>query len=453
MAVFTLLLALLAGCIAPITPEVATPAAQEEATVQPSEEATQEPTEESMEEGTAEPTEEPNEEATAEPTEEPAEEGNTSDTGVKQYAYVGSYTRGAPGGWSDAAEAKHPEGVYVYDFDPVTGNMTPIQTVPSDNPSYVAIDHAENNLYVTNEISDYEGEEAGSIEAYSIDPDTGELTLINRQAIDTIPAQSAVDPTDSYVVVANYVGGTFQLLPIADDGSLGEVISTIEETGSGPNEERQEAPHPHSVVFDPSGQYIATADLGNDMVQIFTIKDDELVKVDGVTVEPGSGPRHVAFDPSGTHLYVVTELSAQVLVFPFDSNTGELGEQIQSISTVSEDYPADADRSTAEIMVHPTGKFLYNSNRKASDHPDSDSIVAYSIDPDTGELTVISHTTEGINFPRAFTIDPSGRWLYALNQKGDTIVQYDINLDTGELTPTGLVVDSPVPVSIAFRTK
>jgi 6-phosphogluconolactonase len=443
--------------------EEAAEEATEEATAEATEEATEEPTEEAMEEATAEATEEPTEEATEEaveeadeeatptPTEEAEEEASAAGTGSGQYAYVGTYTRGAPGGWSDVAEASPPEGVYVFAFDPETGDMTLIQTVPSENPSFVAIDHAQDNLYVVNEIADYEGEEAGSIEAYAIDAATGELTLLNRQAIDIIPAHLAVDPTDSFVVIANYSGGSFQLLPIAEDGSLEEVSSTIEQTGSGPNTSRQESPHPHSVVFDPSGSYIATADLGIDMVQIFQIDGDQLVEVSSATVEPGSGPRHVAFDPDGEFLYLINELTSDIYVFPFDASTGELGEAIQTISTVAEDFPPE--KSTAEIMVHPSGRFLYASNRKHTDHPDADAIVAYSIDEESGELTLIGHTTEGIAFPRAFNFDPTGTWLYALNQKGDTIVQFEIDQETGELTATGLVIETPVPVSLVFKTE
>jgi 6-phosphogluconolactonase (cycloisomerase 2 family) len=498
LAILVLALAMLSGCTTQGTPEAAPPAAEatatsaegtaeeaaEEATEEPAEEveeeATEEPAEEATEEteeeataeateeaaeeeaeATVEATEEATEEATAEATEEAAEEATPAATeeaaeeasteGAGQYAYVGTYTRGAPGGWSDAAEATHPEGVYVFEFDPETGGMTPIQTVPSENPSFVAIDHAQDNLYVTNEIADYEGAEAGSIEAYSIDDATGELTLINRQTIDIIPAHLAVDPTDSFVVIANYSGGSFQLLPIGDDGGLEEVSSTVEQEGSGPNTARQEAPHPHSVVFDPSGSYIATADLGNDMVQVFQIEGDQLVEVDSMTVEPGSGPRHVAFDPDGEFLYVLNELTSDIYVFPFDSSSGELGDAIQTIGTVSEDFPPE--KSTAEIMVHPSGKFLYASNRKHTEHPEADAIVAFRIDEETGELTLIGHTTENIAFPRAFNFDPTGTWLYALNQKGDSIVQFEINQETGELTPTGTTIDTPVPVSIVFKTE
>jgi 6-phosphogluconolactonase (cycloisomerase 2 family) len=455
------LLLLLAACApapAADTGTVTEAPAAAEATAAPTEaamaEATAEPTEEAMAEATAEPTEEPAEEAVAEataaPTEEPAEEA-AAEMGGATFAYVGTYTRGAPGGWSDAAEAQNPEGIAVFAVDGATGDMTPVQTVPSDNPSFVAIHPSHDYLYVTNEIADFEGAEAGSIEAYSIDDATGELTLINRIAIGSIPAQLVVDPTGSYIVIANYVGGSFQLLSINEDGSLGEVLSTVEQSGSGPNTDRQEAPHPHAVAFDPSGNYIATADLGTDQVQIFEIVDDELVLVDGTTVAPGSGPRHVAFHPNGNFLYVINELTAMISVFEFNADDGTLGEEIQSISTVDADFPEH--KSTAEIMVHPSGRFLYGSNRKFEDHPQADAIVGFSIDEATGMLTLIGHTTENIQFPRAFNFDPTGTWLYALNQKGDSIVQFEISQETGELTPTGVIIDTPVPVSLVFKTQ
>jgi 6-phosphogluconolactonase (cycloisomerase 2 family) len=273
--------------------------------------------------------------------------------------------------------------------------------------------------------------------------------LLNRvSSAGSIPAHLMVDPTGSHLVVGNYVGGTFALLPINADGSLGEATSVVQQTGSGPHD-RQEAPHPHAVMFDPSGTYIATADLGTDQVQVFRIEDDQLVQVSETKVAPGSGPRHVAFHPNGTVLYVINELTATVTAFEFDAASGALGAEIQTIGTVPADFPEH--KSTAEIMVHPSGKFLYGSNRKFEDHPLADAIVAFRIDEASGKLTLIGHTTEGILFPRGFNFDPTGTWLYALTQKGDTIVQLAIDQETGELSPTGVVVAAPVPVSIVFK--
>lgn len=368
---------------------------------------------------------------------------------AKQFAYVGAYTRNAPGGWTYAPDAKRSEGIVVYEVDSKTGDFTHVQTVASDNPSFFAIHPSQDTLYAVNEIDDYDGKESGSIEAFAIDPTTGKLTLLNRQPIGTIPAHLAVDPTGKYVAVANYMGGTFQLLPIAEDGSLEPVSSTIKQSGSGPTK-RQYEPRPHSVTFDPSGRYIITTDLGTDQIQVFQIEGDQLVEVAATKVAPGSGPRHVAFHPTQKLFYVLNEIGATISLFPFDASSGQVGAEVQTISAVPEDFPEK--RSTAEIMVHPSGNIVYSSNRKISEHPVADAIVAYRIDGETGELTLIGHTTEGIQMPRAFTLDPTAKWLYALNQKGDSIVRFEIDPESSALTSTGVVAETPVPVAIVFKT-
>ena len=361
--------------------------------------------------------------------------------------YVGTYTRGAPGGWSALANVNHPEGVTVFAVGAGMGDLQWVQTVASDNPSFVAMHPSERFLYVLNEIADYEGAEKGSLEAYAIDDETGELTLINRVSVGSIPAQLVVSPGGDYLAVATYIGGTYELFPISEDGSLGEASSVVQQEGSGPHE-RQEAPHVHAVAFDPSGTYLAGADLGTDTVKIFTYADGELVEVSAATVAPGSGPRHLAFHPNGTQLYVINELTATIVVFAFDPASGALGAELQTIATVPQNFPAH--KSTAEILVHPSGKFLYGSNRKFEDHPLADSIVAYSID-ESGLLRLIGFTTHGIAFPRGFSIDPTGRWLYAMGQKSDAIVQFYIDPNSGALLPTGFSTTAMVPVSMAFK--
>ncbi len=317
----------------------------------------------------------------------------------------------------------------------------------------MALHPAQPFLYAVNETDDYEGEASGAVEAYAIDPATGALSFLNRQSAEGLwPAHLAVDPTGEFAVLADY-SGPFVVLPIGDDGQLEPASDTVQNTGSGPNEERQEAPHPHAVVFDPAGQYLATADLGIDTVQVFRLDSSGLLEpVSEASLAPGAGPRHLAFLPDGRFLYVMNELNATVTVFAYDAASGMTGDEIQTAPSVPEDF-ADAKRS-AEIAVDPSGKFLYASNRGADDAtaPVANSIVGFTIDQASGELTLIDYFTEGIDFPRNFTIDPTGTWLYACNQQGDSIVQFAIDQETGQLSATGQVTETPTPVCIVFTT-
>ena len=218
----------------------------------------------------------------------------------------------------------------------------------------------------------------------------------------------------------------------------------MKNVGTGPNKDRQEAPHPHSVVFAPDGRFIAAADLGIDKVQTFRLVNGGLERVSEASVVSGAGPRHLAFSHDGKTLYVIAELNATATVLACDPATGKIGETLQTISTEPPGY--SGPHSTAEIAVHPSGRFLYGTNRGAQ------SIVGYRIYPATGKLLVIGFASQGVNYPRNFVIDPNGKWLYVANQKADNIVQFEINPETGELRPTGQVTLSITPVAMVFRT-
>jgi len=369
----------------------------------------------------------------------PAATTTAADAAGPSFVYVGSYTKDPPGGGSN-----NPVGVSVFKFDPADGELAPVQQVRSANPSFLALHPSQQYLYVINEIDDYEGQKTGSVEAYVIDPKTGMITLLNRQSVGgPIPAHLTVDPSRRYLIVANYIGGNFVVLPIGADGRLGPVSSELKDSGSGPDKVRQEAPHPHDVVFDPAGHFIAAADLGIDTVQTFRLSNGALTRVGAASLAPGAGPRHIAFHLSGKVFYVVAELNATVTAFAYDPATGQIGKALQTISTEPSGYAGP--HSTAEIAVHPSGKFLYASNRGYN------SIIGYRIDPETSLLSVIGHAKKDVSFPRNFAIDPSGRWLYVANQKGDSIVQFAVNAETGELRPTSHVTASITPVAIVFR--
>ena len=368
--------------------------------------------------------------------------------GEARFAYVGTYTTNPPGGGGPLPAV----GIAV--FRVAADALTLVQAVPSANPSFLAVHPTQRFLYATNEIDDYGGQKTGSVEAYAIDQATGMLTLLNRQATGgPIPAHLAVAPDGRTLVIANYVGGNFVALPLGADGALGPVTNAIQHTGSGPNTDRQEAPHPHCVAFDPAGRYIASADLGIDTIQVFRLDAaGRLVVVGEAKTAPGAGPRHLAFNPDGRFLYVVSELNATITVFPYAAATGTLGQALQTLSTVPANFVGT--RSTAEIVVHPSGKFLYNSNRGQPDAttPEANAIVGYAIDGATGKLTLTGYTTAGIKYPRNFAIDPTGTWLYACNQQADTIVPFRIDAATGRLTATGQVTPTPTPVCLVFAS-
>ncbi|MDD7984995.1 lactonase family protein [Lentisphaera marina] len=366
-----------------------------------------------------------------------------------RFAYVGSYTRGAPGGWSSAADTKPPTGISVYSVNPGVGDLKLIQTVKSENPAFVVVHPNQNHLYVLNEINDYQGKKKGfgSIEAWKINDKTGKLTFLNRVATAIIPAQIAVSPKGNFLAVATYMGGTYEILPIEGNGRLMDASSVLSQSGTGPHH-RQKIPHPHAVHFSPCEKWLLGADLGNDMIKVFQIQGDQLKEISSTKLIAGSGPRHLYVHPDGSVIYVINELNATITVLDFDSTTGKIGKELQTVTTVPQDFPSE--KSTAEIIVHPSGKFLYGSNRKFEDHPLADSIVTYRIGKDK-KLKLIDYTTEGIKFPRTFMIDPSGTWLYVMNQKGDTIRQYTISPESGKLHFTGFEIPCKVPVSMTFK--
>jgi 6-phosphogluconolactonase len=387
--------------------------------------------------------------AAPDPASSPVPAAAATPVAASQFAYVGADSRTAATEGADAATT----GISVFAVNPEDGALSLVQTLASDNAFFFAFDPTGNFLYAVNVIGDYDGGDTGSVEAYAVDRATGMLTFINRQSSGgAVAAHLSVDPSGRYLVVANYNGKNFVLLPINEDGSLEPVSSEVVIEGSGPNEARQDMSHPHAVTFDPAGKFIAGADLGVDKVFIFQINAESgtLEQVSEASTAAGAGPRHVAFNAEGTLLYVVNELDATIAVFAYDSATGTIGELIQTISTVPD--PFEGTKSTAEIFIHPSGKFLYNSNRGQPDTttPEGDAIVVFSVDPETGELTLLQHMTEQIGVPWSFAFDASGAWLYAANYDGNSVTQYAIDQNSGALTFTGNAVETPRPFVIVM---
>lgn len=367
-----------------------------------------------------------------------------------QFAYVASDSRSQ---MVDGTPVAEPIGISVYSIDPATGALSSIQTLPSDNSFFFAFDPDQSHLYAVQVIGDYNGGTNGSVEAYARDAETGLLTFLNRvDSGGAVSAQPAVDPSGKWVVVANYSGANVTVFPINEDGSLGEMSSEVKREGTGPNAERQDQSRPHAAVFDPDGNFVAVADLGTDSVVTYAFDPatGTLTEASSVQSQPGSGPRHIAFNADGTIMYVVNELDATINVYAYDAATGAIGELLQSVSTVPE--PFEGVKSTAEIGIHPSGRFLYNTNRGFEDTvtPEGDAIVAWAINPDDGTLTLIGHTTEEIGQSWSFAFDTGGANLFAANYTDGTITQFAVDQETGALTFTGNRTEVPFPFAIAI---
>jgi 6-phosphogluconolactonase len=349
--------------------------------------------------------------------------------------YVGTYTGG---------ESK---GIYRLELNPATGELKQLgATGGVTNPSFLAIHPSQRFLYAVGEVTDFDGGKGGGVSALSIDPKSGELTLLNQQSsIGGGPCHLVVDKLGKNVLAANYGGGSVCVLPIGEDGRLAKASSFVQHKGSSVDPKRQEAPHAHSINLDAANRFAFAADLGLDKVLVyrFDAQQGKLTPNDppAARVKPGSGPRHFAFHPAGRHAYVINEMSCTVTAFDYNADKGVL-EPIQTIATLPR--PVERGDSTAEVQVHPSGKFLYGSNRGHN------SIAIFAIAPDSGKLTALGHqSTEG-KMPRNFGIDPTGSFLLAANQDSGTIVVFRIDPETGKLTPTGHKIDVPKPVCVKF---
>ena len=351
--------------------------------------------------------------------------------------YIGTYTNTTS------------KGIYVSRLDLAQGTLTaPVLAAESDNPSFLAVHPTRDWLYAVNEIGTYEGKPSGSVSAFAFDRDSGTLTPINRQAsVGGGPAHLTVDHGGRNVLVANYGGGSVAVLPVGADGALKPASVFVQHTGSSVNPTRQKGPHAHSVIVDKSDRFAYVADLGLDKIMIYQLDAAKgaLVAADPAfaAATPGAGPRHFAIHPQQRFAYVINELEHTVTAYTRDSGRGSLT-ALQTISTLPADVKALPSYSTAEVLVHPTGRFLYGSNRG------HDSIAVFSIDQATGRLTFVETVATEGSTPRGFGIDPSGAFLIAGNQRSDSVVVFRINPETGRLTPTGSKIAVGAPVSVKF---
>jgi 6-phosphogluconolactonase len=334
------------------------------------------------------------------------------------------------------------ESIYTLRMDPASGRLERVTAQGGiTNPSFLAVHPSLDYVYAVQETG-----EDNAVFAYRLDRATGELTpLGSRPAHGAAPCHLTVDPSGSAVIVANYSAGTLAVFRVQNDGSLSEATQVIQHEGSGPDEGRQEGPHAHSVTMDPTGSRVVACDLGIDRVIVYDLSTESCTlqpaPAGPTAVAPGAGPRHFAFHPSGQYGYVVNELDSTVVALEYAAETGGL-DPIQVVSTLPPEF--EGTSHCADIRVHPSGRFLYASNRG------HDSIACYRIDPGSGRLELVEIEASGGETPRNFNIEPSGRYLYAANQGTGNIVQLAIDPETGELTPTGHQTEVPAPVCLVF---
>jgi 6-phosphogluconolactonase len=361
-------------------------------------------------------------------------------------ALVGTYT--------NKTDSK---GIYAYEFDAETGKLTAKGlAVATPDPSFVAIHPNGKFVYAVNESG-----KQSAVSAFALDATSGRLTLLNQlPALGEDPCYITFDKTGKYVFIANYTSGNVVVFPILADGKLGEHTALLTDTGViGPNKKRQEGPHAHWIGVSARNRFAYVADLGLDRVLIYSFgaAKGTLARGDAAysnteagaakpsdsfsaTLSPGTGPRHVTFSGDGKFMYVLGELQSTVTVFANDGR--ETYRQIQSISALPQGFSGRND--AAEIALHPSGRWLYTSNRG------HDTIAEFAVDPEKGILRKTGDFPTGGKEPRHFAVDLTGRFLLAENQRSNSIVVFAIDPTTGALTQVSKTEGIPSPVCLVF---
>ncbi len=351
-------------------------------------------------------------------------------------AYVGTYT-----------SKTNSKGIYAFRFDSEKGQLTSIGVAAeTTDPSFLAVHPNGKYLYAVNEIGNFNGGTSGAVSAFAIDAKTGALKFLNQVPTRGAgPCYVSLDKTGAFVLVANYDSGSIVSFPVQADGSLGTTSGFVQHSGSGPDKERQEGPHAHWVGTSPDNRFALAVDLGLDQVIVYGFDSTKGIFTPMLSgfakVKPGAGPRHLAFHPDGKFAYVLNEVESSVTVFSYQPKTGALT-SLQTVSALPKDF--SGHKEAAEIAVHPSGRFLYTSNRG------HDSIAVFAIDEKKGTLRSLGQVLTGGKTPRHFAIDPTGSYLLAENEESNNIVIFHIDAATGSLTPTGQTVEVPSPVCLTF---
>jgi 6-phosphogluconolactonase len=340
--------------------------------------------------------------------------------------YVGTFT--------DHTASK---GIYLCSLDTGTGILGPCTlAAAAKNPNFLTLSPDHQYLFAAL---------AKTVGSFKLRAD-GKLIALNAQPSGgTVPCHVSVDATGRHLFVANYDGGNIAGFNVGADGLIGERTALKKFSGSGPNVSRQNKPYAHSIYVSPENTVVYCCDLGTDNVRIFRFdsSDGGLAPASppAAKVPPGSGPRHLVFHPGGKFIYVSNEMGNSVSVFARDAGSGALT-ALETVSTMPEGAPKKGV-TTAEILCHPTGKWLYVSNRGI------DTISVFKI-ADDGRLTLIQSTSSVAKFPRSIALDPTGHWLISAGQNDNRIAVLKVDQDTGQLTPMDQSAAIPAPVCVLF---
>lgn len=352
---------------------------------------------------------------------------------TEMFAYVGSFTT--------AQRKGHGDGINVYRMDPRTGVWTHVQHVPDlANPSFLAVDRQQRFLYSVHADLD-------EVSAYAIDKSSGLVTPLNKQSCGgKNPVYLTLDPTNRYVITANYTAGSVGVLPIEPDGTLGPRSDVVTLSGEpGPDRKEQTGSHPHNCPFDPAGRFIVVPDKGLDRIFVFRLHaaTGKLVANNppSVATRDGDGPRHIAFHPIEPYAYVINELGSTMTTYRYEAARGLL-QAVQVLPTTPSTFTGN--NTGAEVAVAPSGRFVYGSNRG------HDSIVIFAVERSSGTLTPLDWVSTQGKTPRFFALDPAANFLYAANQDTDTVVTFRVNQRNGRLTATGQIIKVGSPCTIVF---
>lgn len=333
-------------------------------------------------------------------------------------------------------------GIYVSRLDADTGKLSaPELAAVIGNPCFVNTSPNGKFLYSANSVN------PGSVAAFAIDKKSGQLTLLNEKSSGGAgPCHVSVDATGKFLFVANYSGGSVKSILLETNGRLGADGSTRQYHGRSVNTNRQAEPHAHFICADPSNDFVLVCDLGTDKVQVHSLADATGRGVRGTfpaSVPPGSGARHLAFSRDGKFVYVLNEMGCSITTFAWDSEFGRL-KLLETISALPADVELKKSFTAAEILVHPSGKFIYATLRG------HDSVSVFVADAKSGKLTFVQNLSSGGKVPRGLGIDPTGRWLITAHQKSDNAVAFAIDAATGKISPTGQELKIGSPVDVKF---